>query len=64
MLFTEHDLAVELAAQLQDTDLGVTEAGHIEHDGPVLTKDEGVIVRLDNGQEFLLTVTRWGGPRA
>jgi hypothetical protein len=59
MLYDEHDLAVELAAQIGKTDLGVTEAH--EHDIDV---DHAVHVRLDNGQEFLLTVTRWGGPRA
>lgn len=63
MLFTDHDIAQELAAQLGKTDLGVTEAE--EYHAPLGFKEvhHHVIARLDNGQEFLLTVSRWGGPR-
>ena len=57
MLYTNDDIAKELAAQLGRTDLGVTRAEKYIHG------EGGTIFRLDNGQEFLVTVTRWSGPR-
>jgi hypothetical protein len=64
VLFTEHDLATELAAQIGKTDLGVTEAREAEVTFGIAEARHNVLMRLDNGQEFLLTVTRFGGPRA
>lgn len=57
MTYSENDIARELAAQIDKTDLGVTGT----HDTSFPNQ---AVVRLDNGQEFLLSVTRWGGPRA
>ena len=62
MLFTEHEIATELAAQLDKTDLGITEAGEYEGTFGIAESKHNVILRLDNGQSFLLSVTRWGGP--
>jgi len=55
-IFTPTEFRRELESQLRDTDLGVTDTTHTSF------PDE-VVVRLDNGQEFLVTVSRWGGPR-
>jgi hypothetical protein len=63
LYFTDHELATELAAQLYKTDLGVTDAREYEAAMGFPEAKHHTIVRLDNGQEFLLTVTRWGGPR-
>lgn len=69
MLYSTKDIAKELAAQLPDTDLGVTSA-RLDNVATSAARalngrlDAGVVVRLDNGQEFLLAVTRWNGPRA
>lgn len=58
LLYTAFDIAKELAAQLPDTDLGVTNTYTTDID---TTKN--TVIRLDNGQEFLLTVTPWAGPQ-
>lgn len=73
MLYDEYQLAEELAAQLKKTDLGVTDA--YTHTTPTyytglgstrrsVPEKQGVVFRLDNGQEFYAEITRWGGPRA
>ncbi len=64
MYYSEHELAVELAAQLDRTDLGISEATEYEGTFGIAEAKHNVIARLDNGQEFLLSVTRFGGPRA
>ncbi|MDE2101483.1 MAG: hypothetical protein KGL39_29830 [Patescibacteria group bacterium] len=64
MYYSDHELATELAAQLNKTDLGVTSAVEYEAEMGFPNARHHTIVSLDNGQDFLLTVTRWGGPRA
>lgn len=64
MYFSDHELATELATQLYKTDLGVTNAFEYEAAMGLPEAHHHTVVRLDNGQEFLLTITRWGGPRA
>lgn len=63
MLFTEHEFATEVAAQIGKTDLGVTGAGEYEATFGIAEAKHNAVVQLDNGQAFLLTVTQFSGPR-
>lgn len=63
LTYTPDDFAIELEAQLPHLDLDVDYVHFFDAEG-AHEQPKGVIVRLHNGQEFLLQVTRWGGPRA